>query len=147
MATRNIRAYRGESQQSLSADGHPWHERPHDVSMQFYEPGVSLAPVGPETALLSAVLEDALVCFQSRFEMKGKSIERPAQQAEEWFFSDDSHWLFSFVSICTVLGLDPGVVRRRLKQWSESRLDIPPKKNPARRRNTLSVMTNGRRAL
>jgi len=147
MVTRDIRAHQGESQQFLSAEEHPWHERPHYVSSHFFGPGVSLAPVGPETALLSAVLEDALVCFQNRFEIKGKSSERPAQQAEEWFLSDDSHWLFSFVSICTVLGLDPEVVRRRLKHWSESHLDTPPKKNPARRRNTLSVMTSGRRAL
>lgn len=146
MATRHIRAHRSGSQESLFADGHLWHERPHDVSRQFFGPGVSFTATGPETALMSAVLEDALVCFQSRLEMKGQTIERHAQQAEEWFLSDDSHWLFSFVSICTVLGLDPELVRRRLKHWSPG-LDTPQRKDAARPRNTLSIMTNGRRAL
>ena len=146
MVTRHIRAPRGGSQQFLSADWDPWHEWQPDVSRQFFGPGVSLATVAPETALMSAVLEDALVCFQSRFEMKGQSAENSAQRAEEWFLSDDSRWLFSFVSICTVLGLEPEVVRRRLKQWSESRLDTRQRNTQRIAGNTLNVMTNGRRA-
>jgi hypothetical protein len=82
---------------------------------RFFNSRASPATACPETALMYAVLEDAFLCFQSRFEIKGQSVERPAQEAEEWFSSADSHSLFSFVSICTVLGLDPEVMRRRLK--------------------------------
>jgi hypothetical protein len=30
-----------------------------------------------------------------------------AWEVEEWFFSADSHWLFSFLSLCAVLGPEP----------------------------------------
>ncbi len=69
---------------------------------------------------MCAVLEDALLCFQRQFEIERRDI-LAAQEAEEWFFSDDSHWLFSFVSICTVLGLEPEVIRKGLKHWRQSR--------------------------
>ena len=144
MVARHIRAHRSGSQQSLSADWEPWHEMPPEVSRQFFGPRVSLTAVDPETALLSAVLEDALVCFQSCLEMKGQSIENSARQAEEWFFSDDSRWLFSFVSICTVLGLEPEVVRRRLKHWRESH--TPQGTTQRGPGTTLNAMTTGRRA-
>jgi len=67
---------------------------------------------------MCAVLEDALLCFQKRFEIEPRCIQRTAQGVVEWFFSDDSHELFSFVSICTVLGLEPECIRKRLRHWS-----------------------------
>ena len=30
-----------------------------------------------------------------------------AREAEAWFCSDDSRWLFSFLPICNALGLEP----------------------------------------
>lgn len=62
----------------------------------------------PETALLCAVLENAFDCFQNRFELN------EAQAAENWFLSDDSREVFSFVSVCAALGLEPGFIRKRL---------------------------------
>lgn len=62
----------------------------------------------PETALLCAVLENAFVCFQNRFDIS------EAQAAENWFFSDDARAIFSFVSVCAALGLEPGFIRKRL---------------------------------
>jgi hypothetical protein len=68
-------------------------------------------------ALMSAVLEDAFRCFQKQFEVENPSVRRAAQKAEEWFVIDESHWPFSFVSICDVLGLEPNFIRQRLKDW------------------------------
>jgi hypothetical protein len=65
---------------------------------------VRLAIVCPETALMYAVLEDAFFCFQNHFETEQRFVRR-AREAEDWFFSDDSRWLFSFVSVCHALGL------------------------------------------
>jgi hypothetical protein len=87
---------------------------------------VSLATGCPEAALMCAVLEDAFFCFQNQFERRG--MDRTGQEAEEWFFSDDSYGLFSFVSICTVLGLEPEFIRRGLKHWSQSGLDMAQRK-------------------
>jgi hypothetical protein len=69
-----------------------------------------------------AVLEDAFRCFHKQFETERRFMHS-AREAEKWFFSDDSHWLFSFVSICDALGLEPGFIRKKLKHWTPSRLD------------------------
>ena len=41
------------------------------------------------------------------------------EEAQEWLFSDESDGIFSFVSVCALLGLDPGYIRRGLEQWQE----------------------------
>jgi hypothetical protein len=64
-----------------------------------------------------AVLEDAFFCFQKQFETDGQ-VNRQARLAEEWFFSDDFQWLFSFVSICEALELEPAYIRKKLKLWT-----------------------------
>ena len=68
----------------------------------------------PEVALMCAVLEDAFDCFYQQFVSRSRRAKSLSREAEKWFFSDDSESIFSFVSICTVLGLDPNVIRRRL---------------------------------
>jgi hypothetical protein len=106
-----------------SADQDLWQERLSDACVlpaQFFSPRVSLYTLCPEAALMHAVLEDALACFQKQFETEGRRVQRMAREAEEWFSSDDAHWPFSFVSICAVLGLEPESIRQRLKRWSHA---------------------------
>ena len=69
-----------------------------------------------------AVLEDAFLCFQKKFETERRFIQR-AREAERWFFRDDSRWVFSFVSVCDALGLEPEYIRKKLKHRTPSRLD------------------------
>src|ERR687891_806038 len=69
---------------------------------QFFDSRVKLATVCPETALMYAVLEDAFLCFHKQFEAEPRFIQR-AREAEDWFFSDDFGWFFSFVSVCDAL--------------------------------------------
>ena len=76
----------------------------------------SLATLCPEAALMCAVLEDALGCVQKQFISEAQHAKRLAQEAEAWFFSDDSNWAFSFVAICTALDLSPGYIRGKLKR-------------------------------
>src|SRR4029453_17340604 len=71
------------------------------------------------------VFEDALACFQKQFVTEGRRVQRMAQEAEEWFLSDDTHWPFSFVSVRAVLGLERESVRQQLKRWSHSHLNTP----------------------
>ncbi len=113
--------HQSRSPQPVSVGRDLWYERESDpLAEQFFGP-VSLATVCPEAGLMCAVLEDAFLCFQKRFEMEIRCIQQ-AREAEEWFFSDDSQWLFSFLSICTVLGLEPEFIRQGLKHWKP----IPP---------------------
>lgn len=83
----------------------------------------------PETALMRAVLEEALTCFQYQFYGHRVKTQQLAREAEKWFFSDDASWPFSFVNICSVLYLDPSYIRRGLKKWQTNwPLKIPQRK-------------------
>jgi hypothetical protein len=116
---------------SVSANRNSWHAQLSNASVlpeQFFNPQISFFAGRPVAALLRAVLEDALTCFQSQFMTEGHRVQREAQEAEQWFLSEDSHWPFSFVSVCAVLGLEPEAIRQRLKRWSHSHPTMPQKK-------------------
>jgi len=87
-----------------------------------------------EFALMCAVLDDALVCFQKQFSTKARRVQRLAREAEKWLFTDDPSWPFSFVNLCHMLGLDPGHIRQGLK---ERYLRAPTLAPPKRRRRTV----------
>src|ERR1043166_2573296 len=72
-----------------------------------------------EMALMFAVLEDAVRCFTKQFIEKRLRTKRLAEEAEEWVFTDDERWPFSFVNICAALGIDPQYLRQRLAQWRQ----------------------------
>ena len=86
---------------------------------QFYTRPTGCDAQYGETALMRAVLEDAIHCFQKQFVRKGRRVLRLAREAEEWLVADDPRWPFSFVNICAVLGLEPEYLRLGLKQWRE----------------------------
>ena len=124
MHTTRLPAHRSRSPKPASANRDAWYERPSHVSVlpeEFFDSRVKLAAVCPETALMYAVLEDAFVCFRKQFEVRTRPIQRTeAREAEEWFFSDDSQELFSFLNVCTALGLEPEFIRMKLRHWSQS---------------------------
>jgi len=116
---------------SVSADWNSWRAQLSDASVlpeQFFNPQISFFTGRPVAALLRAVLEDALACFQSQFMTEGHRVQREAQEAEQWFLSEEARWPFSFVTVCAALGLEPEAIRQRLKRWSHSHLAIPQKK-------------------
>ena len=69
-----------------------------------------------EMALMFAVLEDAVRCFTKQFIEKRLRTQCLAEEAEEWVFTDDERWPFSFVNICAALGIDPQYLRQQLAQ-------------------------------
>jgi hypothetical protein len=89
---------------------------------QFIENFRRKTPLEPEKALLLAVLEDGVRCFQDNILPRNKKKQMLFEEAEAWLFSDESNGVFSFVSVCTLLGFDPGYVRRGLRQWQERAL-------------------------
>ena len=96
---------------------------------QFFPTSTSKCPQRPETALMLAVLEDALACFQRGFVNGRRRTQRLAREAEAWFLSDDDHWPFAFVFICAALGLEPAYIRREIKQWEQDG-PLPAQGNP-----------------
>ena len=94
---------------------------------QFYAPADGTDKTRGEVALMRAVLEEAVHCLQRQSLKSGRRAQRLTREAEEWFFTDDSRWLFSFVNICAVLGLDPEYIRRGLMQWRRHHSTAPQK--------------------
>ena len=100
MHNTQIITHRSQSRKLVSAHRNAAFERPAGGSIlpeKFFDSRVKLSAVCPETALMYAVLEDAFLCFHERFEKEPQFIER-VRDAEDWFFSDDSRWPFSFLS-------------------------------------------------
>jgi hypothetical protein len=80
-------------------------------------------PLKPEKILMLAVLENAITCFQdyiSARHSKGKNLFR---EVEGWIFEESGDWLFSFESICEVLGFNPTCLRLGLLRWKERKLN------------------------
>ena len=134
MNTKRKPAHQSRSPQPASAHRGPWYEAPsydNALSEEFFDSRVKLVAVCPETALMYAVLEDAFLCFHKQFEPDQRFMQR-AHEAEDWFLSDNSRWLFSFLSVCDALGLEPTYIRQKLKNWTPSRLVSNAGKSSAR---------------
>ena len=125
MRDTNITTHRRRARLSGSTHRVATYDRPFERAVlpeQFFDSRVKLTKVCPETALMYAVLEDAFLCFHNQFEGDQPRIQS-AHEAEDWFFSDNSRRLFSFLSVCDALGLEPQYIRHKLKHWTPSRLD------------------------
>jgi hypothetical protein len=70
---------------------------------------------------MRAVLEDAVQCLRVGLNTTNRRHQRLAREAERWFESQEAAWPFSFLNICTVLGLDPHYVRGGLRCWQHQR--------------------------
>lgn len=79
---------------------------------------------------MCAVLEDAVDCFQKQFGRANRRAKHLGREAEQWLFSEDPNWPFSFLSICSVLGLCPEYIRQGLKHGRE-RGQGPLRQRPA----------------
>jgi len=76
----------------------------------------------PEKKLMLAILEDAIACFQKYAfarESKGKAL---FNEADEWIQQGAAGGIFSFDSVCEVLGLNPSYLRQGLAAWKKNAL-------------------------
>src|SRR3990172_3524994 len=73
----------------------------------------------PEKRLMLAILEEATYCFQDNYPAQHGRRKRLFDSAHRWFFEASGDWIFSFENICSVLGFNPGYVRKGLAQWRE----------------------------
>ena len=101
------------------------------LAEQYFDNFRRKSPLEPEKALFLAVLEDGIRCFQDNLFAESDKKKILFQDAEKWVFGDESGWIFSFASVCAVLGLDPGYLRRGLISWVErARGDSQNKQKP-----------------
>ena len=96
---------------------------------QFFDTLRRKTLLEPEKRLLLAVLEDAVACFQKYVHARDARGKTMFREAEEWVLEKNSDWLFSFESICEILGLNPDYVRQGLMRWKEAKLEGRPRGN------------------
>ena len=75
-------------------------------------------------ALMLAVLEDGIACFQGYYFQPSRTNDKLFQEADEWIHSDDDG-VFSFNNICETLGLHPGQLRKGLARWKAKQVGVP----------------------
>jgi hypothetical protein len=95
---------------------------------QFFQPTDRAHKMRGEVTLLYAMLDDAVSCLQKGQLSRGHHAQRLAADAELWFFTDDYLSPFSFVNVCSLLGLDPVYLRSGLQQWLHQHQPRPQKK-------------------
>jgi hypothetical protein len=86
---------------------------------QFYEARPEAAAGEPLRRLMVAVLVDAVRCFQTKSEACSRAGLREFAEARSWIFSNDETGVFAFKSICDLLKIDPGTVRKWLLRWQD----------------------------
>lgn len=88
---------------------------------QFFAPRRSDSYLSGEKALMLAVLEDAIRCFQEHLRNPRANPRLLSQQAESWIRAEDYDWPFSFNNVCEALGMNPSALREALLRWKAAR--------------------------
>jgi hypothetical protein len=88
----------------------------------FFNDRRGKALVLPEQRLMLAILEDALQCFQDNCSARHGKKKQLFENVEKWFFEATDGWVFGFESICSVLGFEPGYLRKGLVRWRQKEL-------------------------
>ena len=98
-----------------------------------------------EQKLCLAILEDAVKEYFTYAHMTHRRARHRTQACEDWFFSEDTEWPFSFINVCHYLHIDPQYFRRGLEKKIES-LSAPMALNFRRitGRRVSSIGENGR---
>ena len=81
----------------------------------------------PERRLVAAVLEDAVECFQKHVRARDQKARQLFLDAEEWIYSEDRSWPFSFENVCDLLQINPAYLRRGLIAWKDRQLNDHPR--------------------
>jgi len=89
---------------------------------QFFEGARSDSFISGEKALMLAVLEDGIRCFQEHLRNPRSNPRLLSRQAEQWINAVDYEWPFSFVNICETLGINPSALRDALMTWKRKLL-------------------------
>jgi hypothetical protein len=81
---------------------------------QFYGSAGLSRQLEGEKRLMIAVLKDAVECLEKYRGSRNSVGQCQYLSAIEWVEDTDTDWLFSFTSICDLLGFDPEYLREVL---------------------------------
>jgi len=89
---------------------------------QFFHGARRDSYISGEKALMLAVLEDGIRCYQEHLRNPRSNPRLLSQQAEQWIRTVDYEWPFSFQNVCETLGINPESLRGALLAWKAKRL-------------------------
>jgi hypothetical protein len=104
------------------------------VSQQYLSTFRRSERFDPEFALLRAILEDAVHCYEKYRWARNRSGRENFREVEAWIMGTCSDWIFSFESVCQLLGLDPTYVRHNLVRLNETPVAPGKTRQRSRRR-------------
>lgn len=90
---------------------------------QFFQGARRDSYISGEKALMLAVLEDGIRCFQEHLRNPRSNPRLLSREAERWIRATDYEWPFSFTNVCETLGINPSALRSALLCWKSKRLD------------------------
>src|SRR2546428_492417 len=64
-----------------------------------------------------AVLEDAIRCFQRNFDARRGRRRVLFREVKDWLFDPNGTAFVSCPMVCESLGIEAGLLRRRLREW------------------------------
>ena len=97
----------------------------------------------PEKALMFAVLMEAVETYQRFGFSTSPSEQKLLGEAKAWFWDEEVDRIFSFRSICGVIGLEPVYLRRGLRQWAAD----PQHEKSCRKRVLLQSISRTRKPI
>jgi hypothetical protein len=92
------------------------------IGYQFVATYIRRFHLEPEKTLMLAILQDAVVCFQDNLGATDKRKRQLFVEAQEWIMEENANYLYSFDSICALLGFSPSYLRQGLMSWKETML-------------------------
>ena len=88
--------------------------------VQFHDIWSHSRAISPERELALAVMEQALNDLATHRFATRRRAQRLYWEAYDWISADDREWPFSFVNLCSVLGLEVDVTRHRLLDLTDA---------------------------
>lgn len=86
------------------------------IPVQNSDPVAVRIQASGEYRLLWAILEDAIDCYFRYADVLALTAQEQFREAHEWIESQEEEWLCSFNSICRHFQIDPGYLRRGLRE-------------------------------
>jgi hypothetical protein len=90
------------------------------ITSTYWETVIRKSHFQPEKELMLAVLKDAIGIYKKQIH-SGNALFK---EAETWLFDREPDWLFSFGTVCAVLGLSPEKIRQNLLAWKLNALSV-----------------------
>lgn len=83
---------------------------------QYYLANRSMRLASGEKKLMLAILKDAIKCYRRNVTGKSVHSQKIFVETEEWFYDEDTNYLYSFLNICAWLGVDFKLIREKLTE-------------------------------